>query len=468
MKILFLNLTEHSFLGVKHPQHLTPPLDIGYCAAILEKQSYDTEFIDTATKKASIKSLTKIIAKEQFDFVIIKPSLRAIKHVTDLAQSIKKISHAVIILIGPVPSLVPQKFLFKDTPIDFCVIGEPELILPKLVKTVNSKKESNIKGIAFFKKKLILAQQQKYIKNLDKLPFPKHSFFINRGYNFFYPLDVKERKKMGFMLSSRGCPFNCTFCSPMERASYGNEYRGRSAKNVVDEMEFLVSHGVNGIYFMDDLFTFDKKRVEEICEEIVKRKLDVKWAVQSRVGNLSDETLKKMKIAGCSTICLGIESGNERILKQLNKRIELDEIEKTVKEMKRNGINTVGFFIIGNPTETTKEILNTMQFAKKLKLDMIQVHFFTPYPGSASFGNFNPNNVEELNINEMPFSFSSVTEKEKLKFLQNYFYKSIYLSPSYLPRYLKRSATSVFNVDEELKLLKNTFNYFFRPVRYND
>jgi radical SAM superfamily enzyme YgiQ (UPF0313 family) len=278
------------------------------------------------------------------------------------------------------------------------------------------------------------------IKNLDKLPFPKHDWFLNGRYLAFYPIKILKRIRWGFVESSRGCPYKCIFCSPTLRISFGKRYRVRSAENVVDEIEYLVSRGVNVIKFVDDEFTLDRERIEKLCDEIIKRKIKIKWIAQGRVGNLDRKIIKKMKMAGCSTLCFGVESGSDRILKLLKKDQTTEQIKKIFKLCKEYGILTVAYFLIGCPTETKEEILQTYKLCKEINPIMIQVAFFTPYPGSPYYEKINSNERPSFDkfshYNAIACNLSNVNSRELLK-MQKRFYTRWLLDFRFLFNYLR-------------------------------
>lgn len=469
--VTFIRLNPCLPFNTSHPQNNTPPVDIGYCASILDKNGYRTSFIDILEllkiKKLSI--FINSVKRLKPDIVIIHTTTTTAKLAIDLAMKIKSELNIPIFSMGQHPTAMPETFLYNGSPIDVCIIGEADITTLELVKTFqkNGKIES-LDGIAFFnnqKNMVVRTHKRELVQELDTLPFPKHDFFINGGYYVYYPIKTMEKIKTGFILSSRGCPYKCLFCSPTLRVSYGAEYRSRSPKNVVDEIEYLASrYGVNTIYFIDDDFTLDRKRVHGICDEILERKLDVKWAIQSRVSDIDKNLVRKMKKANCSTFCFGVESGSSRILKLLRKEVTKDQIRKAFKIVKNMGLLTVGFFMIGCPTETYEEIEETFQFCKELQPDLIQLAFFTPYPGSPAFEEIGEKIDFERysHYNDIAFNFSEVSE-EKLRELQKKFYKNYYLSTGFMWRYLKSRFSYILkNFNREINLIKSAFRFLYK------
>ena len=467
--VTFVRLAHNTIFDNPHPQQITPPLSDCYCASVLDDLGYKTTLIDTFTERYTLEKLTKDVKKTHPDFVIMDVMTTTSKLGLDLSKKLKDDLSIPIFFMGQHSSVLPQTFLFKNTPVDACIIGEPEETISELFKNTEKNGDlSKIDGLAFFdekKSKIVKTNPRKLIDNLDVLPFPKHSLYMNGKYNFYFPMKVRKRMIMGFMISSRGCPFNCIFCSPTLRVSYGKKYRLRSAKNVVDEMEFLMSEfDVNAIYFQDDNFTFDIKRVERICNEIIKRNLKIAWSVQTRVDQLTRDLARKMKKAGCSSISLGAESGSERILKILKKGITLGQINKSFKILKEERILTNTAFLIGNPTETLREMQMTLDLALKLRPDSLQVSIFTPYPGSELFEKLNKNIPFEkfTHYNDVTINLTNVSS-EQIKRFHRRFYKKYYLTFNFMLNYLKwRLSYAMYNLKSEIDLIKSTLEFVFK------
>ncbi len=471
MKITFLRLSPYLLFNVPHPQDVSPLIDVGYMASILEAQGHNVEFIDAEAFKFTFDELAGKLSKAKADVIGIATMTPTAEVALQVAQKLKETNKDLLIfLFGQHASVLPETFLYRDSPVDFCVIGEPELTVSEAVEKISQCKDfRKVDGIAFFDIKTNQVErnrERKLIENLDKLPFPKHEIFLNDAYKIFYPVLLFRKAKWGFMESSRGCPYACIYCSPTLRMSFGSKYRGRSPGNVVDEMEFLVSTGVNVIYFLDDVFTFDKKRVLGICAEIIRRNLKVKWLVQARFDHLDGEMLSNMREAGCTTLCLGVESGSDRILKILEKSETLEQIKSGHKLAKEHGFLTVCFFMLGCPTETREEIEGTFQLCKKLGPDMIQVAYYTPYPGSKAFKELGEKEkisfTKYSHYNELTHNFSNVSTKELVK-LQKSFYRRYFLTPKFFIKYAgRRIPYLLFNFKSESKLILESLRFLFK------
>jgi anaerobic magnesium-protoporphyrin IX monomethyl ester cyclase len=217
-----------------------------------------------------------------------------------------------------------------------------------------------------------------YIADLDDLPLPRHELLPVKHYRA--PL---VGGPYGFVVPSRGCPAGCRFC--IKHVSYGRSVRYRAADNVLDEMEQLISLGVRKIHMYADLFTINRDHVMAICQGILERKLDVRWTCNSRVDFVDPEMLRAMHAAGCWMISWGIESADAGMLKRMNKGITTAKVEQALSWSKEAGIMNWGYFIIGLPGETEATIRASIDFAKKLPLDLVLFHIAAPHPGTPFF-----------------------------------------------------------------------------------
>ncbi len=348
-----------------------PPLGLAYIAAILRNYDHSVRIIDMNVETKSLKELEKTCEKEQPDIIGVSSTtitystcVNILKHTREILPS------AIRIVGGPHASILPQDFINHS---EFVVVGEGEYTMLELVETLeNCGNPSNVRGLVFKKdKKIVKTGPRPLISDLDNLPFPARDLLPMEAYN-----DNK-----GAILTSRGCPFNCIFCN--SHLIFGKKFRARSPKNVVDEIEHLVKkYNTQVIRIVDDMFTLDRKRVLEICEEILNRCLNIGWELTNgtRVDKVDKELLEKMHEAGCYRIYYGIESGSEKVLRMLRKGIKLDQVRRVVKWTKEIGIEVGGFFMIGGPGETVETLKETERFIDELNLDYVHLSIATPYP----------------------------------------------------------------------------------------
>ncbi|MEM3441890.1 MAG: radical SAM protein, partial [Candidatus Bathyarchaeia archaeon] len=221
---------------------------------------------------------------------------------------------------------------------------------------------------------IVKTPDRPFIENLDELPRPSYKSIPIERYRIC-------GKKFLPIMSSRGCPFQCAFCVASQM--FGAKFRARSPKNVVDEMEWLINtYGAEGISFHDDTLTLDKKRTFDICDEIISRKLKIAWGCQTRVDQVSKEVLSKMRRAGCNEVSFGVESGCQRILDAVKKKVSTEQSAKAVKIAKEEGLFVAVSTIIGYPGETKESLKQTLDFIHTLEPDDVWLCLATPYPGT--------------------------------------------------------------------------------------
>lgn len=286
-----------------------------------------------------------------------------------IAEKLKKIfPQAVFVVGGAHPTALPKETLDEFPVFNIAVIGEGEEILWEIAQKKISE-WNEIPGITYRNENKIIVQTgfRRRIENLDMLPFPAWSLFPPAK---IYPI-----------ITSRGCPFRCVFCMRMQ----GNAMRLRSAQNVVDEIAFLFEkYTVTHIPVLDELFTINRKRVDDVCDLLIQRNLHKKitWGANARVTGVNYEMFKKMHDAGCRKIDFGIESGNEEILKLIKKDITIKEAFAAVSAAKKAHLQTHGLFILGHPNETLQTVKDTIALAVTLNTTYLSMGIMVPYPGT--------------------------------------------------------------------------------------
>ena len=423
---------------IKTERGFDPPLGLLYLAGYLKKYSdHDLKIIDAQVEKLTYDELKNKIKKFSPDVVGITTMTLTLLDVLKTAKIAKKAcSNVKIVLGGPHINIYPEETINLKN-IDYAVLGEGEKVFFELLKNINNtEKLKEIQGLVFKENgQTINTGIRKYCENLDELPFPPREML---SYKKYFSL-LAKKNPITTMFTSRGCPFQCTFC---DRPSLGKVFRKRSAQNVVDEMEECLNLGIKEIFIYDDTFTVDKQRTIDICNEIIKRKLKFSWDIRARVDTVNEEILKLLKKAGCERIHYGVEGGTEKILKVLNKGITLEKALEIFSLTKKMGIETLAYFMIGSPTETTEDVLETIRFAKKLNPDFVQITLLTPFPATRIYKlaleqkvfkndhwlEFAKNPQPEFKTKYWTKNFSN----EELQNLLNYAYKQFYVRPGYI------------------------------------
>jgi radical SAM superfamily enzyme YgiQ (UPF0313 family) len=419
----------------------SPPLGLAYIASVL-RQSHEVKIIDSNILNYTIGDVEEELRSFSPDIVGITSVTPSIYEAYKVAETAKKVREdCTVVLGGPHATFMPRQTMEECKNIDIIVRGEGEETTRELIENIEKGASLNeVKGITFREKNEIIdAEPRPFIKNIDDIPFPSRDLLPMHLYKF-------NGVKYTTMLTSRGCPFKCAFCSSSRL--FGGYWRERSPKNVLDEMKIVYEeYGIRNIEFMDDTFTLNQERAEKICDEIIKQGWDISWGASSRVDTLSKRLVEKMKKAGCWILFLGIESGSQRILDTIGKRITLEQVKKAVKNLKDAGIQVLGSFIIGFLQDTTETIKETIKFAKSLNLDYAEFSILTPYPGTPIFDYAEKNNMlltenwSKYTAIEPIVKIEGASEKE-IKALFQKAYITFYLRPRIVMEWLKNKQFS--------------------------
>jgi radical SAM superfamily enzyme YgiQ (UPF0313 family) len=383
VKILLVNpqWAQEAYFGkFAEAKSLQQPLGPAYLASVLENANHDVKLVDAAAIGIDIDGVLAEIRAYAPDLIGISTVTPSFSRALLLAKEIKSQLNAKVVVGGPHVTALPAPTLRNEC-FDIGVVGEGEHTVLDLVRGIDSGADLNeVKGIVYRENGEIRQNPTRpYIDDLDSLPFPAR--------HLLPPLETYrptpsayKRLPQGTMITSRGCPYHCTFC---DRAVFGNKYRARSAGNVVDEMEILIQkHGAKEVRFWDDTFNIDSRRVIRICEEIRTRGIDVPWTCLARINHMNEEVLQAMADAGCWQVDYGIESGNQKVLNSISKGLTLDLVRRVTRMTRNAGIRMRGFFMLGLPGESEETMRQTIEFAKELNLAAAVFHVTTPFPGT--------------------------------------------------------------------------------------
>ncbi len=361
-----------------------PPLTLLYTAAILEKEGFEVLMIDANGFDITIDEVEQKIKKFKPEILLTRFAIDTIPYDARVLKIAKKANPKCLTLVRSKiisDSLILQKEVFKKYPIDFLIMGEVEIVVPQVAKAkFNNKPLSKALGLAYFKGgKIIKTAPAPKFFDLNNMPFPAYD--LSGGISCYRT--GTQWPPFTNVFSSRGCPYHCVFCSGHDT------YQARNPQNVVDELEWLVkNYKLKNFYFFDDIFTVNQKRTKEICREIIKRGLKLRWSCGTRVDCVSEDLLKEMKKAGCWMVCYGIESGNQEILDRNFKNFKLEQAEEAVKMAKKAGIATYAMLVLGLPGETKETIEKTIKFIDKINPDYAQYCVAVPFPNTPFFDEY--------------------------------------------------------------------------------
>jgi len=373
-----------------------------YLAAFLRKNNFaDVAILDASAKNSvsrwdgdffkigtADESLREEIAAYAPDVVGISAMFTInSKGAHDTAAIVKSINPNIPVLVGGAHASAFPEWILRDVSVDYVVKGEGEITLLEFLKAwTESGDVSGVHGLVYRKGgEICSAPKREFCRDLDAFPFPARDLVDMRIYlDEYYNRTHAMSPPRATVVTSRGCPYNCIFCSI--QSLWCRSYRARSPKNVVDEIEFLVSkYGVKEIAFFDDNLSFYRNRMAEICDEIFRRGLDIKWCTPNGIAiwTLDEELLRKMRRSGCYKLTFGIETGSLRTQKFIRKeQVDLDKAKEIIRLCSRIGIWTHSPFIIGFPYETLEDIRATIDYALTCGLDMATFFIATPYPGT--------------------------------------------------------------------------------------
>lgn len=350
------------------------PLGILYIASYLR-----SKHISMAVKDLNLFSnwryvLIKSIKAYNPSVIGISSNCTNIQETLEIAAITKRINPKISVVVGgPHPTIAPNTYNNKN--IDFIVKGEGEITFYELL---TKQDKSKILGLYIQNKnKLDFTGERPLIKDLDSLPFPALDLVNLKKYY----INSYKKLPISSIMTSRGCPQQCIFCN---QGVFGRKWRFRSPENVVDEIKYHIKLGIREFSIEDDNFTLDIRRVREICSLIIKNKINIPWQLANgiRVDNLDYETLKLMKKAGCWKLAVAPEVGNKEILKKIKKNTDLNKILKVREWCRKLGIVTYGFFMMGFPFETEKNMKNTLDFALKLDPTIMDLTKVVCFPGT--------------------------------------------------------------------------------------
>lgn len=345
------------------------PLGILSIAAVLNKAGYTVAFHDL-TFARDFDIMKKDILDS--DLVGLSASSPLFGIARKVLAYVKEANPAVKTVIGgPHPTLDPKDVL--DSGFDFAVMGEGEDTILELIKGIKEKRLDSVDGIAYMENGAVkINQPRKFIQNLDTLPFIDRRLV---DYNRYFTFGI---------MATRGCPFLCSFCKPMQDKLFGNAIRRRSISNIVDEIEGLVRHDRNKvIYFKDDTLTIcNSSWFREFGDELKRRSLRIKWGCNARVDTVDREKLELMKECGCNGLAFGVESGSQKILDFYKKGITPQQAITTFDLCRKLKLERLAFLMLGAPIETREDMEMTYRLARRIKPDLWFLFIATPFPGN--------------------------------------------------------------------------------------
>jgi anaerobic magnesium-protoporphyrin IX monomethyl ester cyclase len=470
MKIMLvyppISLWERYSSDIGHSGGRQIPLGVYYLASYVRQGGHEVRVIDGEAQEMAVSDIVRKVLEYKPDIIGISSTTVAFQRALETAREIKThIPEVPVVIGGPHVTAVGEEVL-NYPEIDFAILGEGEETLKDLLDTLaGCGSVSLIKGLAYRNGTMpTINASRPFIGNLDSIPFPAYDLIADfRLYN--PPPTNYKRLPVANVVTSRGCPNQCTFCG---HSAFGRTLRQRSPENIAGEIALLYHrYHVREIAFVDDTFTIHPERIFDLFHILNSMNISFPWTCMSRINTVNFETLKFMKDHGCWHISFGIESGDEEILRLIKKNISLEETKKVVNWCHQLGIRTKGFFIIGNPGETMATIEKTIQLALSLPLDDVVVTLNTPFPGTnqyqtaGDYGKMGIYDWSRFNMWNPVFIPHGLTE-DMLIAKHKEFYCRFYLRPRVIYRYAL-SFLSRVGFRRAMSVVLSLPFLFFRP-----
>ncbi len=436
------------------------PVGLVLLAAILQKEGHGVTLLDANALGLNPEEVPPRI--READVVGITAMTPTISAALEIARHIKKERpNLTTILGGAHATLLPEETLASSPDIDIIVKGEGDETVVELMQALENKSSlDDIESISYRKDEgLIHNPNRSSMVDMDSLPIPAYELLEWHRYRPHPPHGLAM--PFAAVVTSRGCPYRCAYCS---KPVFGSKFRAQSPERVIEELVYLKERfGVREVAFYDDSFTLDNKRVHAIADHIISKNLQIAWTCETRVNLVDKELLAHMRQAGCYAVAYGIESASPEIIEVLCKDTTLEQVEKAVRESREAGIQVIGYFMLGSPGETPETIRQTIDFARKLKVDFAQFSVTTPFPGTALYDVYMRGREESISWDNFvyagtdnpttPVFESDSLSREDLTYWARRAYRDFYLRPAYLWERLRKS-TSIDEIKINLRGLQ--------------
>lgn len=382
MRILLIKPpTGETYKSLKSITPEYPPLSLAYIASYLENHDFEVKILDLGVEHLDTNKLLRFVDKFSPQIIGFTSTTPTIMKVYELINTLRfEFPDIKYVLGGSHATALPEEALKH---VDIVIRGEGEETFLEVVKAIKTRKQiDNIKGISFKKNKKVFHNSDRaLIANLDSIPLPAWHLLDLKKYHYF----GAKRHPIASVFTSRGCPYNCSFCN---KNIFSRKIRLRSNENIMKEVDLLVNQfGVKEIHISDDVFNINKKKTIDLCKNIQKRNYDLNFFPHNgvRVSSIDKQVLDAFWDAGFYGLAFGVESGDQKVLDYNSKGIKIAEIKKAFKLTKNYDFTTWGFFILGLPGETKTSAMKTAKLAIELNPDIAKFSILVPFPGTRTY-----------------------------------------------------------------------------------
>ena len=417
---------------------MQPPLGLLYIAAYMKDRGYsDIQVLDCQGEGISYSALSHRIAGRQPDIVGMTAMTFTMVDVTKTANIVKeKWPSAQIVLGGPHVDIYSKETIKLDM-VDYAIRGEGEIPFFQLVSAIEQGMRNlySIRNLIWIgnDKQVIINEPRSELNDYDILPFPARKMMNIEKYFSI----MTANNPVTSLMTAKGCPYGCIFCYHPDK-----RVRHRSPDSVADEMVHIKKLGIKEVFFVDDTFYVNPRIAKSVCQKLIERNIGLPWGARARVNNISDEMLAVFKKAGCKRLHIGVESGNQKVLDRLDKKISIEQIEKAFELCHKHRMRTLAYCIVGCPGETRKEIEETIQLVKRIKPDYVQFSRMTPMPATKLYEEGLKNGIlshdywlefaKDPRKTIHPQLWTEYFTEEELMGLADYATMSFYVRPSYI------------------------------------
>lgn len=461
MKVVLLNppnknrIQRRYMCSYNAPNMLLPPQELIALGGILRgDERFTTQLVDAIAEGLSSDDLREKLKAYNPDVIVSIQGFECFEEdMEELALLKKAFPQTLQVLFGHYATLFPEEIL-KKTSVDVVIMGEPDLIFGQLMESLmESGDYSSVAGIAYKDDTgVVMRNSDTRINHPEELPMPAYELL--KADKYFEPF---MKAPFGLIQSARGCPYTCNYCV----RSFGKKLTYRTPDQIVEEILFLQEKfGIRSLRFIDDTFTANPKRVIEVCKRIIDLGIQIEWNCLSRLDTIKGEMIPWMKKAGCKRIYFGVESGSPKVLKYLNKNLDLDVAAKVVKECGEAGIETLGFFMVGAPPEDEEAFRESVDFAVKADFDYVTVSELVLYPGTELFDQLK----DEVEFSLFPYKneWYGAERREIVRKREKEFYRRFYFRGGYVGKTFRKF------ISHPTEYIGNVFklsSYLIKPAK---